>query len=79
MEQPIILRHSLRVEHGVQRGLDLVFQRKAVPSQLAVRVFQHSRIEPTEDIGVVVLRVGTADGGFEVRGEMVSVKRNGLL
>jgi hypothetical protein len=44
-----------------------------------VRVFQHSRIEPTEDIGVVVLRVGTADGGFEVRGEMVSVKRNGLL
>ena len=39
-----------------------------------MRILEHTRVEPAEDVGRVVLSVGGANGGFERGGEVVSVE-----
>lgn len=67
------------IQHGVERSLDLVLKRKAVPPCFAVRVFEDTSVQTAEDIGRVVLGIGAANGGLEIGGEMVAVEVDGGL
>lgn len=69
--------HCVRVEDGVDRGVDLVFELEAVPPNFAVLERQQPCVEPAEDVGGVILRVGAADGGLELGGEVVPVEMVG--
>lgn len=66
VKELFIVDQSFGVENGVQRGFHLVLECKAVPSDLAVRVFQYSGVETAQDIWRVVLSVGSAYRRFEV-------------
>lgn len=44
VEEFLILDHGLGIKNRINGGIDLVFQRKDVPADLAVRVFEHTSI-----------------------------------
>lgn len=77
MEQLIVFVHCPFVEYSVKWRLDLVFECKAVPTELAMLKVQNTCVEPTQDIGRVVLRIRAPDGGLEVRREVVAIQAIG--
>ena len=52
-----------------------VLEREDVPADVAVAILEHAAVEPAEDVWRVVLRVGVADGVFQLGRESVSVLR----
>lgn len=57
MEKSIVFYHGLGIEDRIERSFNLVFECKAVPSDFTGTILEHTRIETTEDIWRVVLRV----------------------
>ena len=74
MEEAAIGVHGAAVQDCVQRRLDLVLERKAIPSDLAMRVLEHTCVEATEHVWRVELRVRAANRSFEIRGQVVAVQ-----
>ena len=77
VKELFIVDQSFGVENGVQRRFHLVLECKAVPSDLAVRIFQYPRIEAAQNIWRVVLSVGSAYRRFEVGCKVMPIKTDG--
>lgn len=75
IKQALILHHRLRVKHRVYRSVNFVHQCEHLPSNFAIGMVEHTRVEPTENLGRVVRCVGVSDGCLECRGEVVQVER----
>jgi len=74
MEQLVVFYHRFGIEDRVQRRFDLVFQGKAVPSDLPVRVLQYPCVETAENVGRIVLRIRASNGRLEVGSQVMSVE-----
>ena len=70
-----ILDHRLRVNDSVDRRVHLVLEGEDIPANLTVRVLEHARVEPAEDVCGIVLRTGLANRGFEGGRQVVAIKR----
>nr|GFD52382.1 hypothetical protein [Tanacetum cinerariifolium] len=57
----------------VQRRVDAVLQGEDVPANLTVTELQHARIQAPQDVCIVVLRVGVADGMLQLGRERMSI------
>mmetsp|Transcript_9467 Transcript_9467/g.38357 ORF Transcript_9467/g.38357 Transcript_9467/m.38357 type:complete len:201 (-) Transcript_9467:25-627(-) len=76
VEDPEVLPHGLLGEHGGQRIVHHVLQRKNVPPLLlGSGVRHHAHAEPVEDVGGVELRVGRAYRRLQRPGELVRAHR----
>lgn len=67
--------HALRVEHRVERRVDFIFERKHVPSDLALRKFEHARVKSTKRVGMLRCRCRTTKSSFECRGQIVTIQQ----
>ena len=50
IEELEVLDDCCRIEHGVDRRVDLILEREDIPANLPMRVLEHASVEPSEHI-----------------------------
>lgn len=77
VKEAIVGVHGAGIENSVERCLDLVFEGKAVPSELSVLVLEDASIEAAKHVRRVKLGIRTSDRRLEVGCQVVAVQANG--
>lgn len=70
----VVRLHCPRVEHRVHRRVHPVLEKEAVPPELAVRVREHARVEPSANVGGERGCIGLLEGELDLGSEGMAVE-----